>query len=418
MNILKLSWKYLSFKPLSTGLNMLLLALGLAIITVLLLIQDQFEKKMTQDAEGIDLVVGAKGSPLQIILSAVYHIDFPTGNIPMKEAMRLDQSRLVKSTIPLALGDNYLGYRIVGTNHDYLAMHEVDYQEGKAWELPFEVVLGAMVAEKTGMKVGETFTGSHGISEGSHDHEAHDYEIVGILEPKGTVVDRLVMTSIESVWLTHDEEEEEAHVEESDADHQKKFHSPVAKSGFPKTEQDRDVTALLVQYRSPMAAVQLPRMINSATSMQAASPTFEMSRLFELLGVGVTLLQGLAFVLIGISGLGIFIALYNSLKERKYDLAILRAIGASRFQLLLMVFLEGIILTVLGAVLGIILGHSFLSLLVSQNDQGVVSSLHPWVFLKQELWIVVYALLVGIVASLIPAWTAYQTSIAKQLTKA
>lgn len=415
MNILKLSWKYLSFKPLSTGLNMLLLALGLAIITVLLLIQDQFEKKMTQDAKGIDLVVGAKGSPLQIILSAVYHIDFPTGNIPMKEAMRLDQSRLVKSTIPLALGDNYQGYRVVGTNHDYLTLHEVDYLEGKAWEMPFEVVLGAVVAENTGMKVGDTFTGSHGISEGSHDHEAHDYKIVGILEPKGTVVDRLVMTAIESVWLTHDEEEE---VVESDAEHQEKFHSPVSKSGFPKDEEDRDVTALLVQYRSPMAAVQLPRMINSATSMQAASPSFEMSRLFELLGVGVTLLQGLAFVLIGISGLGIFIALYNSLKERKYDLAILRAIGASRFQLLLMVFLEGIILTFLGAVLGILLGHSFLALLISQNDQGVVSSLQPWVFLNQELWIVVYALLVGIIASLIPAWTAYQTSIAKQLTKA
>lgn len=418
MNVFKLSWKYLTFKPLSTGLNLLLLALGLAIITVLLLIQDQVEKKMTQDAEGIDLVVGAKGSPLQIILSAVYHIDFPTGNIPMKEAMRLNQSRLVKSTIPLALGDNYQGYRVVGTNHDYLALHQVNYQEGIAWEKPFEVVLGATVARKSGLKVGDSFTGSHGISEGSHDHEAHDFKVVGVLESKGTVVDRLVMTSLESVWLTHDEEENTELVEESDAEHQAKFHSPVAKTGFPKTEIDRDVTALLVQYRSPMAAVQLPRMINSATSMQAASPTFEMSRLFELLGVGVSLLQGLAFVLIAISGLGIFIALYNSLKERKYDLAILRAIGASGLQLLMMVFLEGIILTTLGAIFGIILGHSFLALLVFQNDQGVAASLQPWVFLKQELWIVVYALLVGIAASLIPAWTAYQTSIAKQLTKA
>jgi putative ABC transport system permease protein len=151
--------------------------------------------------------------------------------------------------------------------------------------------------------------------------------------------------------------------------------------------------------------------------MQAASPSFEMLRLFELLGLGVSLLQGLAIVLIGISGLGIFIALYNSLKERKYDLAILRTIGASRVQLLFLIFLEGLMLTFIGALLGLGLGHTFLWLLISQNDQGVVSNLQAWIFLEEELWVVIYALIVGVVASLIPAWSAYQTSIAKQLTK-
>jgi putative ABC transport system permease protein len=407
--------------------------MGLAIITVLLLMQDQFEKKMTQDAAGIDLVVGAKGSPLQIILSGVYHIDFPTGNIPMEEAKKLTRNRLVKSVIPLALGDNYQGFRIVGTNHDYLTLYEAKFSEGKAWEEPFEVVLGSDIAKKIGMKVGDSFEGSHGISVGSHEHEDHDYRVVGILSPKGSVVDRLVLTSIESVWYTHDEAESEEEVvtgsdslarelpataAEKPEVHQDKFHSPVAKTGFPETELPREVTTLLLQYRNPIAAVQLPRQINSGTSMQAASPSFEMSRLFELLGVGVSLLQGLAFVLIAISGLGIFIALYNSLKERKYDLAILRAIGASRIQLLFLIFLEGIMLTFLGAVLGIVLGHTFLWIVISQNDQGVVSTLQAWIFLKEELWVLGYALGVGLLASIIPAWSAYQTSIAKQLTKA
>lgn len=413
MNIFKLSWKYLTFKPLSTGLNVMLLALGLAIITVLLLIQDQFEKKMNQDAEGIDLVVGAKGSPLQLILSSVYHIDFPTGNIPMEEAIRISRSRLIKNVIPLALGDNYQGYRIVGTNSDYLGLYDVKFSEGEGWIEPFDVVLGSEVAKKTGLKTGDSFEGSHGISEGSHDHDEHGFKVKGILEPNGNVVDRLVLTSIESVWYTHDEADSTA----SETAHNL-LHQPVSQTGFPKTDQEREVTSLLVQYRNPMAAIQLPRMINSGTSMQAASPSFEMSRLFELLGVGVSLLQGLAFVLIGISGLGIFIALYNSLKERKYDLAILRAIGASRVQLVFLIFLEGLMLTFLGALVGILLGHTFLSVIVSQNEQGVVGTLNPWVFLKAELWIVVYALVVGIIASLIPAWSAYQTSIAKQLTKA
>lgn len=439
MNLFKISWKYLTFRPLSTGLNVFLLALGLAIITVLLLIQDQFEKKMNQDAAGIDLVVGAKGSPLQLILSSVYHVDFPTGNIKMEDAKKLTRNRLVKKIIPLALGDNYQGFRIVGTNHDYLELYEVEFAEGKAWEVPFEVVLGAEIASKLKLKLGDQFVSSHGISEGSHDHDDHNFVVSGILEPKGNVVDRLIVTSIESVWYSHDEEGGEVEVAvasdsvtvgsvepiaEAHAEHEEghddhaKFHAPVSKTGFPVTDQDREVTTLLLQYRNPIAAVQLPRMINSATSMQAASPSFEMSRLFELLGVGINLLQGIAVILIFIAGIGIFIALYNSLKERKYDLAILRAIGASRGQLLLLIFLEGLLLTFLGAVLGIALGHTFLWLLVNQGDQNIVGAIQPWIFLKQELWIITYALGVGLIASIIPAWSAYQTSIAKQLTKA
>ncbi len=433
MNLIQLSWKYLTFRPLSTGLNVLLLAMGLAIITVLLLMQDQFEKKMTQDAAGIDLVVGAKGSPLQLILSGVYHIDFPTGNIPMEEAIKLTRNRLVKSVIPLALGDNYQGFRIIGTNYEYLDLYETQFEQGKEWEVPFEMVLGSEIAGKTGMKVGDTFEGSHGISEGSHDHDDHPYVVVGILKPTGNVIDRLILTSIESVWYTHDETgskeiEEivsdslsiESIVKETDepVTHQDKFHLPVAKTGFPDSDLPREVTTLLLQYRNPIAAIQLPRQINSGPSMQAASPSFEMSRLFELLGVGVSLLKGLALVLISISGLGIFIALYNSLKERKYDLAILRAIGACRIQLLFLIFLEGIMLTFLGAALGILIGHTFLWVVISQNDQGVVGTLQAWIFLKEELWILAYALGVGLLASIIPAWSAYQTSIAKQLTKA
>ncbi len=429
MNLFTLSWKYLSFRPLSTGLNAILLAFGLAIITVLLLVQHQFEQKMTRDAAGIDLVVGAKGSPLQLILSSVYHIDFPTGNIKMEEAQRISRSRLVKQVIPLAMGDNVQGLRILGTNHDYLDLYAVKFAAGKAWEKPFEVTLGAESAKILGLKLGDSFSGSHGISVGSHDHDQHAFTVTGILAPSGKVVDRLVLTSIESVWYTHDEEGgaepiasevgEDANlaVEEAPDLGMDPHLLPVAARGFPVTDQDREVTTLLVRYRNPMAAIQLPRMINSGTSMQAASPAFEMSRLFELLGVGISLLQGLAIALVVIAGLSIFIALYNSLKERKYDLAILRTLGASRGQLVGLVFLEGISLTSMGALLGIGFGHGFLALVVALTTQEVVSLVDPWVFLPEEGLIFGYALAVGIVASLIPAWSAYQTSIAKQLTK-
>jgi putative ABC transport system permease protein len=430
MNLLTLSWKYLSFRPLATGLNVILLAFGLAIITVLLLVQHQFEQKMTRDAAGIDLVVGAKGSPLQLILSSVYHIDFPTGNIKMEEAQRISRSRLVKQVIPLAMGDNVQGLRILGTNHDYLDLYAVKFAAGKAWEKPFEVTLGAESAQILGLKLGDTFSGSHGISVGSHDHDQHAFRVTGILAPSGKVVDRLVLTSIESVWYTHDEaggaetdttaEGEEVSIAEEEGTLAEGIDThllPVAVRGFPITDQEREVTTLLIRYRNPMAAIQLPRMINSGTSMQAASPAFEMSRLFELLGVGISLLKGLALALVVIAGLSIFIALYNSLKERKYDLAILRTLGASRGQLVALVFLEGISLTILGAIFGIAFGHGFLALIVEFASQEVVSLVDPWIFLPEEGLIFGYALAVGIIASLIPAWSAYQTSIAKQLTK-
>ena len=430
MNLLTLSWKYLSFRPLATGLNVILLAFGLAIITVLLLVQHQFEQKMTRDAAGIDLVVGAKGSPLQLILSSVYHIDFPTGNIKVEEAQRISRSRLVKQVIPLAMGDNFQGLRILGTNHDYLDLYAVKFAAGKAWEKPFEVTLGAESAQILGLKLGDTFSGSHGISVGSHDHDQQAFRVTGILAPSGKVVDRLVLTSIESVWYTHDEvggtepdtitEGEEVSIAIEEVTQEEGINPlllPVAARGFPISDLEREVTTLLIRYRNPMAAIQLPRMINSGTSMQAASPAFEMSRLFELLGVGISLLNGLALALVVIAGLSIFIALYNSLKERKYDLAILRTLGASRGQLVALVFLEGISLTILGAIFGITFGHGFLALIVEFASQEVVSLVDPWIFLAEEGLIFGYSLAVGFIASLIPAWSAYQTSIAKQLTK-
>lgn len=427
MNLFTLSWKYLRFRPFATGLNVILLAFGLAIITVLLLVQHQFEQKMTRDAAGIDLVVGAKGSPLQLILSSVYHIDFPTGNIKLEEAQGIARSRLVKQVIPLAMGDNVQGLRILGTNHDYLDLYGVKFAAGKAWEKPFEVTLGSESAQILGLKLGDTFSGSHGISVGSHNHDQHAFRVTGILEPSGKVVDRLVLTSIESVWYTHDEggdaepissDEASLAVEEGTLEEGVDPHLlPVAARGFPITDQEREVTTLLVRYRNPMAAIQLPRMINSGTSVQAASPAFELSRLFELLGLGISLLKGLALALVVIAGLSIFIALYNSLKERKYDLAILRVLGASRVQLVTLVFLEGISLTILGAIFGIAFGHGFLALIVEFASQEVVSLVDPWIFLTEEGLIFGYAVAVGIFASLIPAWSAYQTSIAKQLTK-
>ncbi|MGB3586402.1 MAG: FtsX-like permease family protein [Tunicatimonas sp.] len=428
MNLLKLSGSYIKTKPLNTLLNILLLALGIAIITVLLLASKQVEKSLTQNSRGIDLVVGAKGSPLQIILSSIFHMDYPTGNIALEEAKKLSRNRLIKNTIPLSLGDSYQGYRIVGTNYDYLDLYQLEVAEGTRWEKPLEVTLGAAVAQQSGLTVDNTFASSHGfMDDGLNVHDEQQFTVVGVLSPTQGVVDNLILTSLESVWQVHDHspEADTTHAEashdhdhEQNHDHDGHVHGSdeaITKQGLP-AEGDQ-ITSLLVQFRSPMAAVQLPRYINERTNMQAASPPFETARLFSLIGVGVDMLQGFAYVIVIIAALSIFIALYNSLKARRYDLAVMRSLGASPQLLFAHVILEGLIITLVGCLLGLLLGHLVIyaatQLYARPGQLGIDASQ----LLTEELWILVGSLVVGLIASLIPAIQAYRTNISQVLAE-
>ena len=406
MNLVSLVWNYLRSKPLNTVLNILLLALGIAVITVLLLFNNQLNEKISSNAKGIDLVVGAKGSPLQLILCSIFHIDFPTGNIKLSEAEKVVRHRMVKKAIPLALGDSYNGYRIVGTNHDYPGIYNATLASGEWWKNNLEVTIGWTVAELAHLKIGDTFTSAHGLTTDGHAHEENPYRVTGVMTQSNTVVDNLILTGIESIWKMHDLLGDSISI-------------PVRPSSIvPSVEAGdsvREVTSLLIQYRNPLAVIQLPRFINSNSNLQAASPAFETARLFSILGVGVDVLRGFAFVLIFISGLSIFIALYNSLKERQYDLAIMRSMGASRSKLFVAIVMEGSFLTLMGSLSGIVLGHSVLWLFVILVEQSQKAGITAAVFYMAEVYILAGSLLLGILCSFMPAIQAYRTDIHKVL---
>lgn len=403
MNIAAVSFSYLKARPLGTLLNVLLLALGVATIVLLLLATDQFEERMQRDARGIDLVVGAKGSPLQIILSAIYHLDVPTGNIAYKQAQEIARHRAVKKVIPLALGDSYQGFRIVGTTQDYVAHYGVKVSAGRLWDKPLEAVIGAEVAARSGHGLGTTFSGAHGLGDRAGDaHEGHPYVVVGILERTGTVLDRLVLTSHQSVWAVHAEHHDIKDV--ADIEKQMK-------------DEEKEFTALLVQYASPLAAAILPRYINNNSDMQAAVPAYETARLFTIVGVGVDVLRGFALVLMLSAGLSVFIALYNALNDRRYDLAIMRTLGATRGRLLLLLLCEGLLLAAMGAVLGLVLGHGLTEVLGRALQAAQQVEVTGWAWVPAELWVVALALGVGVLAALLPAWRAYRTDIAGTLAR-
>src|SRR5690349_11694286 len=203
-----LIWNYLKARPLNTAINIILLSLGIAVISILLIVNKQLEEKITANAKGIDLVVGAKGSPLQLILCSVFHVDFPTGNIKLNEAERIAKNRLIKNAIPLALGDSYQSYRIVGTNEAYATLYNGTLASGVLWKNNLEVTIGATVAEITKLKIGDQFSSAHGLTNGGHEHNEKKYVVKGIFNRTNNVLDNLILTNVESVWEMHEEHKE------------------------------------------------------------------------------------------------------------------------------------------------------------------------------------------------------------------
>jgi putative ABC transport system permease protein len=394
VNLATISAAYLRARPLGAALNVLLLALGVATVTVLLLASRQIESRMHGDARGIDLVVGAKGSPMQLVLAAVFHIDVPGGNIPLDEAKKLAAHRAVKQAIPLALGDSYRGYRIVGTTHDYPAHYNARLAAGRLWEQPLEAVLGAHAARSTGLAVGAKFTGAHGMGGDAgtaQDHDDTPFEVVGVLAPTGSVLDRLVLTSVESVWHMHGTHGEK--------------------------DVDQEITALLLRYATPLAAATLPRQVNANPQLQAGAPAYESARLFRMIGVGVEVLRAFGVVLVLAAGLSVFIALTHALEERRYDLAVMRMLGAGRGRLFGLLMLEGLLLAAAGTALGLALGHGATQVIGALMEARQQPPLTGLLWLNEEWWLAAGALAVGLAAALAPALRAYRASVAGVLAE-
>lgn len=491
MNILQLVWKNISQQWGSTLLSIILTAFGVAILLSIYITSDSFEKQLQNNSKQVDLVVGAKGSPLQLILSSLYHIDNPTGNIKLAEAQQLESNPFIEKAVPISLGDNFKGHRIVGTDTSFMGLYALNLGEGKLWAKSFEVVLGSETARKHQLKLGDQIHSAHGLAENAHIHDEHPFTVVGILKPSGSVVDNLILCDLQSVWdvhgIHHEEHDHEhehehdhahegehehnhapatseaaktetAHVHEEhehdhdhehghDHEHEHSHESPAASAqenaanadsavsaaapvqedsivserprdnAFIKSiaedvklDEGLEITALLVKYSSPAAIGVIPKMINQSTSMQAASPALETARLFSLLGVGIDSLEILAYIIMIIAGLSVFISLYNALKDRKYDLAIMRALGASKIKLFTLLIVEGLVITCIGGLLGLVFGHLGLYFISTQTSQSA-DIIQAFSIYKEEWLILLTACLIGVFASIIPAIKAYNTTI-------
>jgi putative ABC transport system permease protein len=402
MNVFSLSWRYLWSRPLATALNLLLLTLGLASMAFVLIAQDQIDHAFERDLAGIDVVVGAKGSPLQLILAGVFHLDVPPGNVPLAEVQALAKHPQVAQVIPLSLGDSVQGFRIVGTTHEYPAHYGATLAQGALWSAPMQAVLGVQVVKATGLQLGQPFTGSHGLGGGGHEHADMPYTVVGVLAPCACVLDRLVLTDTASVWNVHEGlapgEFDSLSAEDREA-----------------IEAEREVTLALVRYNTPMAAISFPRVVNATTRMQAAAPAMEITRLLSMVGVGTRVLQGVGAVLLLVAALSVFIALWSAVRERRADIAMLRLLGASPVKVGALLLCEALWLALLASALGLLAAQGLTALLggLWMADQGL--AIGGWHWPAALAGVPLAALGVALAAAAVPALSAYRVDVTSLL---
>ncbi|HZY20203.1 MAG TPA: ABC transporter permease [Ramlibacter sp.] len=411
MNLAALSLRYLWSRPLQAVLNLLLLSLGLASITFVMLASAEVERTFQRDLAGIDAVVGAKGSPMQLILSGVFQIDVAPGNVKLAEVQALARHPLVAQVIPISMGDSVAGFRILGTTPEWLGHYRLAFAQGQPWSAAMQAVVGAQVAQATGWHAGSAFHGSHGL--GGGDEHAQVYRVTGVLAPCGCVADRLVLTSLESVWDVHE----------------KHGAAPTGRAPAPgggvaaahpghdadEAHDDREVTMALVRYRTPLAAVSFPRLVNASTGMQAAAPALEVSRLLRMLGVGSDVLRGIGAVLLLTATLSVFIALWNAVRERRADLAMLRMLGTPPRRVAGLLVCEALWLALFASVLGLAAGHGLMVLVGSLLASRGTLPLSGAVPVAAELWIPLAAAGAALLAALLPAWGAYRVDAAQLL---
>lgn len=445
MNIFTLSRKNIMAKPLNTALSVLLFALSIGLISFLVLFNHQFKRGLDNNLAGIDLVIGAKGSPLQLILNSMYHIDAPTGNIPIGEAAPFlnPGHPLLAQSIPLSLGDSYGSYRIVGAPPSILVLYGAEKVEGEMYRHDFDVVIGSTVAQKQHLHIGDTFYSTHGLEENDdlmHDHGA-PFLVVGILQPTGTVLDQLILCTPQTVWKVHEHIEETE--EEDDHDHEHHGHEhhlhPHEHKTLPvllidtqevtlltdsmlaglRAAPEKEITSILIRYknRTNFQALNMLRNINTNTGLMAASPALEINRLYSMLGSGTDALRYLAFLIAAVAAISIFISLYTSLKERRYEMALMRVNGAGPVKLFRMITGEGMWIAVTGLILGLLFGHLGMELAGGILEKGYKYRFTGMLWVPEEWWIIAGAMVTGLVASLIPAIQGAKTDLHKTLAE-
>jgi putative ABC transport system permease protein len=470
----KIAWRNMEQRALASSLTALSMALGVAVMICVLVIHSVAVRQFSQDAQGYHLIVGGKGGELQLVLSTVYHLGQPLYPIPYTYYQKFTEGEfasITKAAIPLCLGDSYEApngrmFRVVGTTPDLFEKIQYGAQADgtpKRYEFQpggrniktenfFEAVVGSVAAAQSGLEVGDEINPTHGIGAEGHKHDG--FEVVGILKPTGTANDRAVFINIEGFYsleghaLSPDDEEGKSHEhaeaeqaaehehEESDvegyeyateapgdeADDHEHDHAQEEEHDHAHHEplpiDQREVTSILVLCNNELGPMVLDTAVNKGKDhlAQAVAPSREVTRLLEnIVGPIQLILLVLTILIVIVASISILVSIYNSMSERSHDIAVMRALGASRQSVMTIVLLESILLALLGGIAGVLLGHALLGLASPYVEARTGVTLGLFEFDWQEIVLIPALVALAAIVGFLPAVSAYRTDVAKAL---
>ena len=416
MSLWKIAWRSIQQRALASALTAFSMAMGVALVVAVIVIHGVIDQSFRRGAQGYDLIVGAKGSPLELVLTAVYHLGRVPGNISYEAYDELVNGQFasdIQLAIPICLGDNFKGFRVIGTSADmfdrleYLDGRTYEFAEGRNFrdDAPTEAVIGATAARKTGLKVGETFKPVHG-SASDRGEEHAPFEIVGVLAATGTPNDRAIFVNMEGFYHLHTKPADDA---KKEAHH---GHEEIP-------DELKQVTAVLVVVNPDMVAtrrVALPKLINKQLDVQAVAPSEQIARLLEgIVGNVQLILLILAVMIVVVAGIGIMVSIYNSMSDRRHEIAIIRALGARRTTIMVVVLMEAILLALGGGAIGLALGHGLTGVLAPLIADQTGVSVSPMQFQFSELILIPGLIALATLVGYLPAVVAYRTDVAQSL---
>ncbi len=400
------AWRNLLAKPVQNGLTVLVIAATIAMMIVIALLSGGIHSGLVRATEPFDLIAGAKGSPNQLVLNTVFLQDAPIGNVEHEIYEKLAADPLVAAAIPLAFGDNYKGYPIVGAGSG-IFQHQpkagqpewLQLTAGRTFAQPFEAVIGAKAARELGLKPGDEFKSVHGLVAGGQGHD-QPYHVVGILQPVNGPYDQAILVSIESIWQAHEKHEPK---------------DLLASAGVSQVhEHEHEVTAILVKPKGYSEAMRLYQQFQREPGAQIIFPAQVIVQLFAILGQGEQALKTVAYVIIVMGLMIMVLSVYWSALSRTHERAILRALGASARDIFTIILAEGAMLTILGVVVGSLTGHGIYTLLAGAMETKTAIVLTTG-FTSAEGLILIGGTMFGLLAGVIPAVLTYQTEVAQNL---
>ncbi|MCC6423841.1 MAG: FtsX-like permease family protein [Phycisphaerales bacterium] len=467
MNLFELVFKQMRQRALSTWLTLLSVLLGVGLAIAIMILRREGAALLGQTEYGYDVLIGAKGSELQLVVNTVYHIEKSPGNIPYSIYETLStnpQTRAyVQAAVPVGVGDSYQGYRIVGTlpalfgvddeGHPLQADQIIDYRPGYHYEVTqghvfhprkFQAILGSDIPKLTGLTLNGTFKATHGLPLPNQVPDIHSQQwtVVGILKPTHTAADRAIYIPLTSFYAIseHGEglkaqaavkkginpaaipsntitEADHGHDHDHDHDHDASFTTnPDGTIDLHIPKEDWSISAIMVKARNPAMAQQLMYVFNNRPEAQAVNPASVMRTFFENFLKGPSMVLLLISLLVTIvAAVAILVSIYNSVSARLREIAILRALGATRGRVLALICVEAGMIGLVGGVLGFILGHGLGALASVYFNSFIGEGLNWMAVGPEEVLYLVVVVVIALLAGLVPALKAYRTPVATNL---